>query len=393
MEHMNRPSPLRTDLSNAFAHVSMQSRVPRILNEVQQLNADYDPLIQQALDTLHDAIQDNAPIPMLDLPAPDYDDWAAQYAEHAGETWLGSSWFFAEIFFYRHLLQAVRWFETGRDPFASKKAEELAGAALWERLALALSTRGEPALQRLAESLKHALWGNRIDLSYAVAAAHGSAWEADDLLADDSLLTAERLLSLPGDVHLITDNAGTELATDLVLVDTLLACRPDRVFMHLKAYPTFVSDTTLPDLLHFLSLLDSGAHGVEEQALAARLMTALNAGRLRLAPDPYWNSTRFAWDSPRRLTDCFHNAALLIFKGDANYRRIVGDAVWAVDTPFASVVDYFGVPVLALRTLKSDPVVGLPPEMAARLDGIDKDWRINGRRGLIQSSFNKVIHD
>ena len=80
----------------------------------------------------------------------------------------------------------------------------------------------------------------------------------------------------------------------------------------------------------------------------------------------------------------FRGAALVIFKGDANYRRVVGDALWPPETPLASVVDYFPAPLLALRTLKSDPVVGLPAGLAARLDGVDPDWRINGKRGVIE---------
>ena len=64
--------------------------------------------------------------------------------------------------------------------------------------------------------------------------------------------------------------------------------------------------------------------------------------------------------------------------------RVVGDALWPPETPLASVVDYFPAPLLALRTLKSDPVVGLPAGLAARLDGVDPDWRINGKRGVIE---------
>ena len=74
----------------------------------------------------------------------------------------------------------------------------------------------------------------------------------------------------------------------------------------------------------------------------------------------------------------------MIFKGDANYRRHVGDALWQPETPFAEVTAYFPAPLLALRTLKSDAIVGLPPGLAERLDGEDAHWRVNGRRGVAQ---------
>jgi hypothetical protein len=153
---------------------------------------------------------------------------------------------------------------------------------------------------------------------------------------------------------------------------------------YIKIHPTYVSDATLPDVLSFLKLLESGTHGQAAFDLATRLRSALITGRLRLAPDLFWNSSRMLWEMPHRLVSLFQNAALVILKGDANYRRMTGDAILPADTPFAAATDYFPVPLLALRTLKSDTIVGLPPGLAARLDSLDKDWRINGRRGLLQ---------
>jgi hypothetical protein len=72
----------------------------------------------------------------------------------------------------------------------------------------------------------------------------------------------------------------------------------------------------------------------------------------------------------------------VIVKGDANYRRTVGDAVWPEITPFADVTAYFPAPLLALRTLKSDPIVGLAPGVASSLDAAEPAWRVNGRRGV-----------
>ena len=75
----------------------------------------------------------------------------------------------------------------------------------------------------------------------------------------------------------------------------------------------------------------------------------------------------------------------MIIKGDANYRRTVGDCLWPAQTPFTHVLSYIDAPVLCLRTLKSDPVIGLPSAAtAAALDRVDPEWRVNGKRGLIQ---------
>jgi hypothetical protein len=75
---------------------------------------------------------------------------------------------------------------------------------------------------------------------------------------------------------------------------------------------------------------------------------------------------------------------MVIFKGDANYRRVIGDALWPSEATIAEATSYFPAPLLLLRTMKSDAVVGLPTGLAQRLDAADRDWRINARRGLIQ---------
>ncbi len=377
-----RPAPTRTDSSNAFAHHSMKVRVPDIIEEVQRLNPDYSPEVHAALARLSQSIRDDDPIAMIDLPAPDYAEWTALYAQHTGSTWLNSEWFFAEFFFYRHLIQAVRWWETGRDPFAPKKAEEVESAALWDFLRLALDTPGSTPADKLLTLLQYALWGNRIDLSYAASREHGSTVGSEDLLVNDSEQAVAQLLSGSGPVHLVADNAGTELAADLALIAALLELGIERVILHLKLHPIFVSDATVHDLLHFLDLLET--HGSETRRLGESLRKALTDGRLRLAPDLYWNMGRFLWDLPPHLLKTFEGARLVILKGDANYRRAVGDAIWLPHTPFAEAVSYFQFPLLALRTTKSDPVVGLPEGLSERLDQIDANWHLNGRRGLIQ---------
>jgi hypothetical protein len=381
-----RPAPIRTDRSNTFAHNTIRVRVPAIIRETQALNPDYSVPIRSALDALHDALVDDAPIPMLDWPAPDYDDWLPLWTPYRGETWQNTDWFFAEIYFYRLLIQAVRWWETGCDPFAPRKEEEFAGIQLWELLDHALAVEGQSE-EKLSALLEFALRGNRADLSYALAASHGHHIADDDLLTDERELVIEHVLREGGAIHLIADNAGTELAMDMALIDGLLRAElVDHVVLHVKLHPTFVSDTTVPDVLRFLNLTQK--HSPQAAKFGERLRVWLEDGRLRLAPDAYWNSTRFLWDLPPRLVRGFSSSSLAIIKGDANYRRMVGDAIWPPETPLSEVVDYFPCPLLALRTLKSDAVVGLPFGVAERLDAQDDQWRVNGRRAVLQTSLS-----
>jgi uncharacterized protein with ATP-grasp and redox domains len=376
------PPPVMTNATNPFAHHTMAVRVPGILDEIRALNPDYPPMIDDALRRLRDELVEDKPLRMLDLSAPDYEAWMAAFRRHEGQSWQNTVWFFAETFLYRHVIQAVRWWETGRDPFAPKKAEEYAGETVWRLLEAALSLQTS-AEARLSELLNFALWGNRMDLSFAASMAHGVEAAHEDLLVDDRAVAVEQIVRGTGDIHIIADNAGTELAMDCALIDTLLDIITDRVLLHVKLHPTFVSDATPADVWAFIGMLESRGFG----SLAGRLKTAFERGRFCILPHPYWNSSRFLWEMPGHLADMFKGTRLVIVKGDANYRRMIGDALWPADTPFADVVGYFPAPLLALRTLKSDPLVGLQVGLAATLDGVDAKWRVNGKRGVMQFSL------
>ena len=81
----------------------------------------------------------------------------------------------------------------------------------------------------------------------------------------------------------------------------------------------------------------------------------------------------------------------MIIKGDANYRRLIGERKWSISTPFHRALDYFlGVNVLALRTLKWPLAVGIDRKGVEKAERLVGDaWGTNGRCGTIQySSFD-----
>jgi Damage-control phosphatase ARMT1-like domain len=88
---------------------------------------------------------------------------------------------------------------------------------------------------------------------------------------------------------------------------------------------------------------------------------------------------------PADLAGQFSSATLTIMKGDLNYRRLVGDCCWPPSTSFASLTGYFSGSVAALRTLKSDVVVGLDQQMLATLSVTGEQWRTIGRHAAIQA--------
>ncbi len=391
------PAPIRTDQSNAFANNTMCVRLPAIIDETIDANHDYPASIKGRLYELRDELCSGGRIKQLDAEAAgDLIEWAEALSRQreivmGAPTWHNAEWFFAETYTYRCLIEAVRWAESGRDPFLPKKLEELHGKALWRLLEHALQPASKPE-DELRGAVAFDLWANRIDLSYAASLTRGTEIDSDDLLVDDRDPLLEYLFDAKaaaaqyndnGVIYIVADNAGSELALDLALSDCLLRHVADRVVIYVKTHPTFVSDAIPADVWMMLAEMDG--RGQLTASLAKRLRAAWEKERLRFLPHPYWTSSRFLWDLPAGLRKQFNDARLMIIKGDANYRRALGDCIWPAHKPFSDVLNYLDVPVLCLRTLKSDPVIGLPSaDTAEQLDRIDPAWRVNGKRGLIQ---------
>jgi uncharacterized protein with ATP-grasp and redox domains len=318
----------------------------------------------------------------LRFPCPDEGEWQGTMD---GRTWLAAEWFFAECYVYRCLMSVVRYWETGRDPFGPAKQRELEDDDLWAMIARALELAHsdvETRENRIRALLAWSLWGNRVDLSYAVGAAFGAHGTSTDLLVDDRDFVLPELLSPKADIHLVADNTGRELSMDLILADTLLAAGDARVSVHVKMHPMFVSDATASDVWRLVDAMRE--HGGRAGELASRLVGAFADERLRVLPDFFWNGPRFLSDRPARIARELDAATIVVLKGDANYRRAIGDAIWPASATFSEATYDFPAPLLCLRTMKSDALVGVSAADVDALDRADSRWRINGRRGLIQ---------
>ncbi|KAK6039628.1 hypothetical protein COOONC_22867 [Cooperia oncophora] len=82
-------------------------------------------------------------------------------------------------------------------------------------------------------------------------------------------------------------------------------------------------------------------------------------------------------------------ASLIMFKGDLNYRKLVGDRDWPYSTPLKTALcGFLPAPILALRTLKSETVAGLPDAVAARMEKEpDQKWMVTGEHGIAQLAY------
>ena len=87
------------------------------------------------------------------------------------------------------------------------------------------------------------------------------------------------------------------------------------------------------------------------------------------------------------LYQTLSSSDLALFKGDLNYRKLVGDLDWETTTPFQEALgDFRPTRIVALRTLKANVVSGLKPGYAARLSEEAKDWMTSGKHAVIQMS-------
>lgn len=107
------------------------------------------------------------------------------------------------------------------------------------------------------------------------------------------------------------------------------------------------------------------------------------------------------------LHNCLSQAQLLIFKGDLNYRKLLGDFNWAFTDDFQKtlrgtslvfciiftitfstnlwlIVGFAPSNLVALRTVKGDLISGLPEGLAEKTKIINPDWMTTGEYGVIQ---------
>ncbi|MCX5395805.1 damage-control phosphatase ARMT1 family protein [Streptomyces sp. NBC_00102] len=383
-----RPPVVRSDEPGSFPRGVLAERHPALIRQVRDA-FPYGRRQHEALDALLDEITEDVVRPLPDADH-DHENWAAWGQEYFGGSWYDAPFLWAENYFYRRLLGAVGYFGTGPwrgvDPFAPFKRAELRGEAVEEELRALDALAGAPAAQRGTALLHASLWGNRADLGFRISAGGPAESGAVDpaLVADDSA-ALWRLLpaGAPATVAVVADNAGRELIPDLVLVDHLLEHgHARRIVLYVKPSPYFVSDAMTADVVDCLRRLVE-APG-EAGRIGDRLWSAVAAGAVEIRTHPFFCAPFGYEEMPEDLRKEFAGAALTILKGDLNYRRLMGDRRWEATVPFADLAAYFPGAVAALRTLKSDVVVGLEQGVLDALDGSGAAWRTSGTHALIQ---------
>ena len=372
-----------------FAYTVFHDRHPRLFARVRDAlpygPAQLDALRRLEQETLTGTLQPLDPR-AEHAAAGDYAEWTEWGAPYFGKglRWTDAPFLWSESYFYRRLLSATGYFAgpwCGVDPFGPMKADSLAGTAVDKELAAYSALEQMTAAERDSAVLHACLAGNQADLGFQLIA--GEPVGVSLIVDDTAAIWAHLNEREPGRVNLVADNAAEELLPDLLLIEHLLTTgRATNATVFLKPRPYYVSDAMTQDAVALLRRLVA-APGLAGDA-GRRLWQYCSDGRVVFeAPDFFCSPHSFHAFRPE-IMDAIAAATLTLFKGDLNYRRLVGDRFWPVTTTFADLTAYLPGPVAALRTCKSEVAIGLTESKAAALDATSPDWRYAGKHAVIQ---------
>ena len=268
-------------------------------------------------------------MPAPDPQLPDAAYWHGAWAPWEGATWRALPWFFAETYFYRLLLESVRYVAEGPwhgvDPFGPPKraalTEGLPELAVFVEALHAMTERAE----RFARWFHRALWGNRADLSNVVSGGTFDAAVRAGVLVDHTAEVWTLVSQGLERVDVVADNAGPELLVDLGLIAFLLEEGLVRqVHLHLKPTPFFVSDATVPDFRETVAALERSSQAACAASPHAYGMP--RPGAAHAHDHAFWTQPLFhrAAGGPARRAGA---GGLLILKGD-----LTTAGCWRTDT-------------------------------------------------------------
>ena len=395
------PQPIYSTEPGSWAQSTVIDRWPEIANRVINEN-EFPPQVLEQLIQLKDGIPEGPIRQLQDPRAPDIKYWESYITPWAGKNWLEVPWFFAEHYFYRRIMEAVDYFNLGLDPFGYQKEQGLNKTRkeiqAYASVLMNWMKDKDQAQSHIRQAIYFSLWGNQADLSLWPAGSSGTLKHLspqsfkDNLLADDTNRIIKLLFSNNPPVRrvdIMLDNAGFELVSDLGLADTLLNNHlADEILLHVKAHPTYVSDVIDDDITQTVEFLKAS----EEQDinnLGNRLEKHIQENKIKTKAHFFWNSPLPMWEIPLDLREDLSGADFLISKGDANYRRLLGDRQWDFTFPFHQAVDYLPVPLAALRTSKAELAVGLDLDQIMEVYNQDPNWMVDGKWGVVHFAPGK----
>ncbi|KAG9228578.1 hypothetical protein BJ875DRAFT_477118 [Amylocarpus encephaloides] len=417
-------------------------------------------IVEQLTKLKYELQHDRKLSPIPDDGQPDVEGYNKELEALGTPSWFNLPWLYAECYIYRRVASSfalsTQW--KSYDVFAKQKLSTFRSsrpavielAARYHELIKQIADKGDKTQEEInaaekilfMEICEICLWGNATDLSLLTSLTYediqklqGSearkAAEKNILVNDletayDVLSKAKAEGKTSRQVDIVLDNAGFELYVDLILAGFLLSAGlATNVILHPKSIPWFVSDVLPADFGALLNALANPqsfySTPSEEENNAGTTPTPLTEkeieelsflfqnwsgfhveGQLIMRSSRFWTEGGSFWRLPSsdpRLFADLKESQLVIFKGDLNYRKLTGDALWDPTTPFTEAIGPMGpgsgVNVLALRTCKADVVVGLKPGEDEKLkamaggggDSGCRKWAWSGKWAVVSFSI------
>ena len=360
---------------------------------------------------------------------PDIEAYNQEFNTLKDLKWLAAPWLYTECYMYRLIhtyftLSTPFWHSF--DMFATSKRLSLVGS---KKGTIELVKRFRGVLQVVAgnqaadeetqeaifeEMIQISLWGNATDLalltSLSVEELNSRQGKAvrdsnkENIVVNDTeqvwgLLSKLRSLGFSRDIHIVLDNAGFELLTDLVFSGYLIESGyAKKIVLHGKRMPWFVSDVNLEDLKYLIEGFVNGttyddidSADKEELREAGKYWQGLiRSGKMEFRAELFWTTQhpfgRLPIVEPALFED-LADADLVVYKGDLNYRKLTYDGMWPHSTPFSKALgplakkhDGQGVRSLVLRTAKADVCVGLKPGQDTKFED---GWTRYGKYAMV----------
>lgn len=363
------PACLTTDEPGSFAAFSLEQRLPAIL---EGLIRHADTSAAHALQQLATEMQTGT---ISALPPVLFGTLDQALQPYIGRNWANMPFLTVELYFYARILLAFGYTAiTPIDPFQTAKeaANDQAIAALAAR-----PDYCDPACE-IDKLLHRAVIGNTADLSQHIMPTHDQV----TLLIDESEVAKKLLTAGMQRIDLVFDNAGADILTDLLLIRRISPyCT--HIVAHVRPYPMFISDMTLANMKALLEKLTASSIPAAHQ-LGQDIMQLLRQNKLILRTSPALGVPANFYANTALTQATFGDAELIIFKGDLNYRFFAGDQRWPHTTEKNHLLQHFGRSALCLRTIKSEVLAGLTPEIVDHTHTLRSDWLTCGCYGIIQ---------
>ncbi|XP_071164491.1 damage-control phosphatase ARMT1-like [Mytilus edulis] len=425
---MDVPPPLSAADKNSFAYPTIKERLPVILAKIadtlyrtrDKIKSQYQEDVSEELKSiigscskLRNEVQTNKVAVPLQDSRNDTQVWnrylqAATEREGSPPSWFKSAWLYMECYMYRRIQESVEKCNMMKefDVFGEQKEKSFTDSVYPTEIVMMHLLETQQKIKENEELipeafklfLKVCLWGNKCDLSISGGednAQTSSPLEQLDklepnILINDSDEVLNHLRSRKCErIDIVLDNAGFELISDLCFAEFLLSAGLcSTIYLHAKAFPWFVSDVTKKDFDWTLQMLGQINH-IAVSSFAQLWKERLNNNTWILQVDDFWTLPYDYSQMETYAPDLYQSlqkSDMIFFKGDLNYRKLLGDLKWPFTSSFETCLrGFYPAPLCVLRTSKSDVLVGLPEGRDEEVMAQDKDWLVNGNWGVINA--------